>query len=282
MPNELNAVVLVGGSTRLISVRNLVTKMFGRFPETSLNPDEVVARGAAVQAGLKMKDAALSERVMTDTCPYTLGIEVSREIESGRHANGFMAPVLERNTVIPASRVQAFSPTTDHQKSLQVVVYQGEARLVRDNIKLGEFELPLTAGLKTEVGADVRFTYNVNGLLEVQATPTKNGVASGPVKQLVIENSSERLSPEQIKKLLAELNEIKIHPRDRMEVRALLARCEKHHGQLLGNAREHLASRISFFEAMLETQDDRRIAPAKRALIELAEEIESDRFTLNI
>lgn len=281
-PNELSAVVMVGGSTRLIAVRNLVTKMFGRFPETSLNPDEVVARGAAVQAGLKMKDVALSERVMTDTCPYSLGIEVSREIEAGRHANGFMSTVLERNTVIPASRVQRFVPILDQQKFLQIIVYQGEARLVRDNIKLGEFELPLPEGSKAEVGADVRFTYNVNGLLEVQATPMKNGAVSGPVKQLVIENSSERLSTEQIAKLLAELNEIKIHPRDRMEVRALLARCEKHHGQLLGTAREILAGRISFFESMLETQDDRRIAPAKKALIELAEEIESDRFSLNI
>jgi molecular chaperone HscC len=280
--SELSAVVLVGGSTRLNAVRNLVTKMFGRFPETTLNPDEVVARGAAIQAGLKMKDASLSERVMTDTCPYSLGIEVSREIEAGRQVTGFMSTVLERNTVIPASRVQRFVPIEDNQKVLQVSVYQGEARLVRDNIKLGEFELPLPAGLKTEVGADVRFTYNVNGLLEVQATPVKNGVSSGAVKQLVIENSSERLSPEEIQKRLAELNDIKIHPRDRMEVRALLARCEKHHGQLLGTAREHLAARISFFESMLETQDDRRIAPAKKTLIELAEEIEADRFTLNI
>lgn len=281
-PNELSAVVLVGGSTRLNAVRSLVTKMFGRFPETMLNPDEIVARGAAIQAGLKMKDAALSERVMTDTCPYSLGIEVSREIEAGRHVNGFMSPVLERNTVIPASRVQRFVPLEDNQKMLQVSVYQGEARMVRDNIKLGEFELPLPTGLKIEVGADVRFTYNVNGLLEVQATPVKNGVASGAVKQLVIENSSERLSFEEIQERLAELNDIKIHPRDRMEVRALLARCEKHHGQLLGTSREIIAARISFFEAMLETQDERRISPAKKALIDLAEEIESDRFTLNI
>lgn len=244
--NELSAVVLVGGSTRLNAVRTLVTKMFGRFPETTLNPDEVVARGAAIQAGLKMRDSALSERVMTDTCPYSLGIEVSREIEAGRQVNGFMSTVLERNTVIPASRVQRFVPIEDNQKALQVSVYQGEARLVRDNIKLGEFELLLPAGLKTEVGADVRFTYNVSGLLEVQATPVKNGVASGAVKQLVIENSSERLSPEEISKRLAELNDIKIHPRDRMEIRALLARCEKHHGQLLGTAREILAARISF------------------------------------
>lgn len=282
LPNQLNAVVLVGGSTRLHAVRNLVTKMFGRFPETTLNPDEVVACGAAVQAGLKMKDAALSERVMTDTCPFSLGIEVAREIQNGRHYNGFMSSVIERNTVIPASRVQRFLPTDDYQNFLPIVVYQGEARLVRDNIKLGEFALPLPAGLKSEVAADVRFTYDVNGLLEVQATPVKNGVPSGAVKQLVIENSGERMSPEAIKKCLIELNDIKVHPRDRMEIRALLARCEKHHGQLLGTAREHLAARISFFEAMLETQDEKRFLPAKKALIELAEEIEADKFTLNI
>ncbi|PYE78993.1 Hsp70 protein [Xylophilus ampelinus] len=93
-PEQLAAVVLAGGSTRLRSVRQLVTRMFGRFPETALNPDEIVALGAAVQAGLQAKDASLAERVMTDVCPYTLGINTSNEVSPGRQVTGFMAPVL--------------------------------------------------------------------------------------------------------------------------------------------------------------------------------------------
>lgn len=277
----LNAVVLAGGSTRLKAVRQLATKMFGRFPETALNPDEVVALGAAVQAGLKIKDAALTERVMTDVCPYTLGIETSREITPGRFASGFMAPVLERNTIIPASRVQRFSPVTDFQTELHVIVYQGEARRVADNIKLGEFMLPLPSGTRAEVGADVRFTYDVNGLLEVEATPVRHNAPQGQAVQLVIENSAQRLSADQIAQRLAALHDLKIHPRDRMEVRTLMARAERHHAQLLGNARDYLAQVITHYELMLESQDEKRIAPARSKLQTVLASIETDRFLLD-
>src|SRR5256885_12684885 len=87
-PQELDAVVLAGGSTRLLAVRQLVTRLFGRFPEVALDPDEVVALGAAVQAALRGRDKALAERVMTDVCPYTLGIHVSRELGDGRRQTG--------------------------------------------------------------------------------------------------------------------------------------------------------------------------------------------------
>lgn len=280
-PTELDAVVLAGGSTRLASVRQWATRMFGRFPETALNPDEVVALGAAVQAGLKMNDAALAERVMTDVCPYTLGIETSREISSGRHASGFMAPVLERNTVIPASRVQQFSPLQDFQKELRLVVYQGEGRRVSENIKLGEFSVTLPSAWAREVAVDVRFTYDVNGLLEVEATVLKSGQAVADPVRLVIENSATHMSPAEIAARLAALHELKIHPRDQLETRTLLARAERFHSQLLGEAREHLAVTITRFEVALESQDQRRIAPVREQLVDVLKTLEADRFLLD-
>jgi molecular chaperone HscC len=275
--NELHAVVLAGGSTRLRAVRQLVTRMFGRFPETELNPEEVVALGAAVQAGLKAKDAALAERVMTDVCPYTLGIETSQHM-ADRLVGGFMAPILERNVVVPASRVQRFSPTTDFQRQLRIAVYQGEARRVRDNIKLGEFMLELPKGRMNEVAADVRFTYDASGLLEVEAIAIQNDAPIGAFKRLVIENTADRLTPDQIAARLASLSQLKIHPRDQMATRTLLARAERHHGQLLGRAREALAAEINRFEAALETQDERRIAPHRERLEAVLTAIENDRF----
>ncbi len=278
---DLNAVVLAGGSTRLRAVRQLATKLFGRFPETALNPDEVVALGAAVQCGLKVKDAALAEHVMTDVCPYTLGIETSKMVSSQQFAGGFMTAVMERNTVIPASRVRRFAPTTDFQSTLDVNVYQGEARRVSDNIKLGQISLQLPRGKTSEVGADVRFTYDASGLLEVQVTPIKNDAPFGEPRQLVIESSGQRLTQEEIAQRLAALSELKIHPRDRMEIRTLLARAERHHGQLLGNARDYLAGVITNFEWALETQDSKKIAPAQEKLQTLLESIEADRFLMD-
>jgi molecular chaperone HscC len=258
--SQLDAVVLAGGSTRLGAIRALVARMFGRFPETAMNPDEVVALGAAVQAGLRMKDAALAERVMTDVCPYTLGVSISRQLSSGQFTGGFMSAVLERNTVIPASRVQNFSPVADHQNEIKLAIYQGESRRVADNIHLGDLDVPLERGKSTEVSVDVRFTYDASGLLEVEATPYKLGRPSSAARSLVLQNGEGRLSPHEVSRLLDALSSLKIHPRERMQSRALLARAERMYSQLLGGWRDSLGQQIAEFEHALECQDEKAIA----------------------
>ena len=279
-PADLNAVVLAGGSTRMVSVRQWVTRMFGRFPETALNPDEVVALGAAVQAGLKMNDAALSERVMTDVCPYTLGIETSREVSSGKHATGFMAPVMDRNTAIPASRVQQFSPVQDNQKILVIKIYQGEARRVNDNIMLGQFSVNLPSGLAREVAVDVRFTYDISGLLEVGATPLKNQQPASPPVHVVVENTANQLPAAEVATRLLALQKLKIHPREQMETRTVMARAERLHSQLLGQLREQLAAAITRFETVIESQDPRMIESVKNHLVTFLDSLEADQFRL--
>ena len=140
--DDIDEVVLAGGATRAPMIRTLVTRMFGRFPSVAHNPDEVVALGAAVMAGLKARDEDLREVVMTDVCPYSLGVEIVRALPGGELAEGHFSPIIERNTVIPASRMATYSPTHDRQPKLVIQVYQGEARLVRDNIKLGDLHIP--------------------------------------------------------------------------------------------------------------------------------------------
>ncbi len=269
---DLDNVVLAGGATRMPMVRALATRMFGRFPAVGLNPDEVVALGAAVQAGLKMKDAALNERVMTDVCPYTLGTDVAQRLESGGHAEGFYAPIIQRNTVVPVSRVQRFVPLSPQQKTLRLGVYQGESRMVRDNILLGELNVPMQPGAGHADGVDLRFTYDVNGLLEVEATV----VASGQVQRLVIESGDSHLSPAEIADRLAALSQLKIHPRDTLDNRTLLARAERLYEQLLGDMRDHVGAMILRFEQVLASQDPRLIARDADAFREALKAIESD------
>lgn len=274
---DLSAVVLAGGSSRLPAVRQLVTRMFGQFPSASLNPDEVIALGAAVQAGLKTNAVELAERVMTDVCPYTLGIESSKQVSADRHTAGFMSPIIARNTVVPVSRVQSFQPLTADQRVISVRVYQGEARLVKDNIPLGQFDVDLprsTDGRWPHI--DVRFTYDVDGLLEVEATPKLGEQAAGPARRLVIQNSAERLSDEQVAERLQALSSLKMHPRERMEVRALLARAERLFMQLALDERERLGHEITRFELDLESQDPRRIAQGQAGLQRLVQLCEAD------
>jgi len=258
-PDALSHVVLAGGATRMPLVRREAARLFGRLPLQRLNPDEVVARGAAVQAGLKMRAAALADVVLTDVAPYTLGIEVS---EGQGNAPGRMLPVIERNTVIPASRVREVAPAADFQRAVTVRVFQGEARLVRDNIPLGEFDLPLVPRRRAEQEIKVRFTYDVNGILEVSARAQADGASN----RIVIRNGPDAPSPEQAEERLTALAALKLHPREAAANRLLLARGERLFVQALGITRTMLGDAIGDFEAALVAQDPAAIAAAATRL----------------
>lgn len=270
--SELDSIVLAGGATRMPIVRRLATRMFGRFPAAELNPDEVVALGAAVQAGLKMKDAALEEVVMTDVAPYSMGVEVVMRVGADGWAEGHFDPIIERNVPVPVSRVKQYVPIRDGQPVLDLQIYQGEARRVRDNIALGRLQIELPPGKREDNAVDVRFTYDVNGLLEVEATVVRSGVR----RQLVIAGNAGVLTPEEIAERLDRLAQLKIHPRDRLEHRTALAQAERLYQQLRGEARAWLGHRIAEYEQLLDTQDARRIAPAHEHFLGLLAQIERD------
>jgi len=269
---DLDQIVLAGGATRMAIVRRLVARMFGRPPVCELNPDEVVALGAAVQAGLKMKDAALDEVVMTDVSPYSMGIEISRGGSGTPTTEGHFDPIIERNTPVPVSRVGTYYPVTDHQRKLLLNVYQGEARMVRDNIHLGRLELNLPPGTRDQLGVDIRFTYDVNGLLEVEARVLRTGA----LRSLVIESNPGILSPGEIAARFKALSALKVHPREQMANRALLARAERLYLVLKGPTRQGFGDRILAFEQALESQDPHLIRPAQRDFSEHTDRLERD------
>ncbi|MGI4945539.1 MAG: Hsp70 family protein [Janthinobacterium lividum] len=260
-PESLSHVVLAGGATRMPLVRREAARLFGRLPLQRLNPDEVVARGAAVQAGLKGRSAALNDVVLTDVAPYTLGIEVSG---GSSNVPGRMLPVIERNTVIPASRERDVVPAVDFQRAVTVRVFQGESRLVRDNIPLGEFDLPLAPRRRSEQGIAVRFTYDVNGILEVSA----RAEADNATNRIVIRHGPDAPSPEQAEQRLAALAALKLHPREAAANRLLLARGERLFAQVLGRTRTALGDTIGAFEAALASQEPAAIAAAATRLTE--------------
>ena len=268
--SQLDSIVLAGGATRMPLVRKLVTTMFGRFPSVDLNPDEVVALGAAVQAGLKAKDAALDEIVMTDVAPYSLGVAVSVRLDEQAVSSGHFDPLIERNSPVPISRVKTYVPMQDRQSQLELQVYQGEARMVRDNIHLGSLSIALPRLPVNECAVDVRFTYDVNGLLQVEATVQK----TQHTDSLLIEGNPGLLTEAQIAEKLQALAELKIHPRDRMDNRTLLARAERLYEQCRGEQREWLGAQIMRFERLLATQDDRSIAPGRREFESLLDQLE--------
>jgi molecular chaperone HscC len=269
---DLAEIVLVGGATRMPIVHRLVAKMLGRFPRRDIHPDEAIAMGAGVQVGLKMRDAALDDMVMTDVCPFTLGVEIAEKNASGYYRYDIFLPIIERNTVIPCSRSHLLSPTEEYQKIIVLKIFQGESRDVKDNVPLGTLDVPLIASRDKDANrtVDVRFTYDVNGLLEVEATV----LATQKKYALLIEKTPGAMTPEEIQISLAKLKNIKISPRELTENKALLARLGRLYEQHLGEVRQTVNDWLRLFEDALEKQDPDDIAAIRATLNKYADDLE--------
>src|ERR1035437_8894632 len=187
--NEINEIIMVGGQTRMPMIVEAVKKVFGKTPNLSINPDEVVALGAAVQAGVLAGD--VRDVLLLDVIPLSLGIET---------LGGVATKLIERNTTIPSSKSQTFSTAADNQTSVEIHIVQGERPMATDNKSLGQFILdgipPAPRGMPQ---IEVAFDVDVNGILNVSAKDK----ASGKTQSIKIEASSG-LKDEDIKKMQAD------------------------------------------------------------------------------
>ena len=188
-PSDVGEVVLVGGMTRMPKVQEEVKKFFGKEPHKGVNPDEVVAIGAAVQAGVIGGD--VKDVVLLDVTPLTLGLET---------LGGVRTPLIERNTTIPTSKSQVFSTAADNQTQVEINVLQGEREMATDNKSLGRFILdgipPARRGMPQ---VEVTFDIDSNGILHV----TAKDKTSGKTQNITIQNSTN-LSKEEVEKMKAD------------------------------------------------------------------------------
>ncbi|MBH3341478.1 molecular chaperone HscC [Pseudomonas mendocina] len=264
-PRDLDSLVLVGGATRMNAVQQMVATLFGRLPYRHLDPDTLVALGAAAQAACKARDQAIEELILTDVCPYTLGI-ASRRSDA---QPGAFSPIIERNTVIPVSREQRYYTVHPQQEVIRIEVYQGERPWVRDNIFVDAFEVKLVPNGQTQA-LDVRFSYDSNGLLEVDVT-LENGQRHGHV----IDRSPTGLNAEARAASQARLAGLKIHPRDTLPNRTLLARLERAWMQALGTEREQIGQWLDEFQTVLGDQHEQPITALRQRL---EQQLEALRF----
>jgi molecular chaperone HscC len=213
---------------------------------------------------------------MTDVAPFTLGIETTVLLgsdPSGRLRGQFM-PIIERNTVIPVSRSKTVCTVDDHQKVMALRVFQGESRLVKDNVPLGELKIRLPPGPAGKEEVDVRFTYDTSGLLEVQATV----LSQNWTETLVIEGNPGVLQPHEIAQRLKALAKLKVHPRDDMANRALIARAERLYEERLGDTRATIGRALSILTAAIERQQPDEIEAARQALSTLLDDLDQNFF----
>jgi molecular chaperone HscC len=257
-PDDVDDVILVGGATRMPVLQRLVEGRFGRPPLVRFDPDQVVALGAAVQAALIADDRAVEDMVMTDVCPFTLGVDSAKHFGS-EHRSGYYTPIIDRNTTIPVSKEQVFYTLRANQRQVHIDVYQGEHRRVEKNLKLGEVvvtDVPLgPAGQPIFI----RFTYDMNGILEVEAYAA--GREDKKARVLLTQHAAA-MDADELAEAVERMKRLKYYPREDQESQRLLRAAERFVGEVSPFQREQLESAIDAFEAAM--------AEADRALVESA------------
>lgn len=195
---DIDEIVLVGGSTRIPKVQQLVRDFFnGKEPSKGINPDEAVAYGAAIQGGVLSGDDGTSGIVLLDVCPLTLGIET---------VGGVMTKLIARNSVIPTKKSQIFSTASDNQPTVTIQVFEGERSMTKDNHQLGKFDItgvpPAPRGVPQ---IEVTFEIDANGVLHVSAEDK----GTGNKESITITNDQNRLSPEDIERMVNDAEKFK-------------------------------------------------------------------------
>ena len=263
--SKIDEVILVGGSTRIPAVKRIVQELIGKTPNESVNPDEAVALGAAVQAGIIQGDSALGDIVLVDVTPLTLGVEVK---------GGMIAPMITRNTTVPAKKTEIYTTAENNQPGVEINVLQGERPMAADNKSLGRFKLegipPMRAG---QAQIEVTFDIDANGILHVTAKEKTSGKESS----IRIENTTtldksdvERMVQEAEQNAAADkLRREKVEKRNNLDSLRVQAtsQIEENEGAAQA-AKDKLKAAADEAEEAIRSDDDARIEAAQKNLEE--------------
>lgn len=264
-PQELDELVMVGGSSHMPAVRRYIARFLHKEPARDSRPDTAIALGAGICAGMKARTGDLKELVLTDVCPFTLGVARYNESEPGRD---LMSPIIERNSVLPTSKMGVYYTVRDHQDKVDVQIYQGENRYCADNTLLGKLLVSVPPAPRGRQSVRIRFTYDINGLLEVEVVNE-----TGHAERLVLQNKD--MTPQEAERRLRELSRLKLHPREQEENRAMVARGERLYAVTVGGLRERVAVVLDWYQKVLTTQEPLKIAKATKRLDRYFDQVEA-------
>ncbi|WP_232795869.1 molecular chaperone HscC [Salmonella enterica] len=256
-PEQIDSLVLVGGASQMPLVQRIAVRLFGKLPYQSYDPSTIVALGAATQAACRLRHEDVEEVILTDICPYSLGVEVNRQ-----GVPGIFSPIIERNTTVPVSKVETYSTMHPEQDSICVRVYQGESHKVKNNILIDSFDVMLKPNGHIQA-IDIRFSYDINGLLEVDVL-----LEDGKSESRIISHNATSLTTQQIDASRERLLALKIYPRDMLINRTFQAQLEEQWSRALGDEREMLGEIITDFDAALLSNDMQRVDDVRRRACE--------------
>ena len=277
---EIEKVVLVGGAVKLGIIEEFTEKYFHKMRGEKIyfssenfiennklvsivaDPDTVVAYGVGIAVGMKERNKMFKERILTDVCPFTLGTELV-----GKR----FAPIIPRNTTVPTSKSEYFYTIDDYQDKVNVGIYQGESLNIDDNLFLGNFLIDVPRNIAGKEAINVRFTYDINGILEVEATVVSTGLKKS--KLIVNGDLSEEEKNEKIKML----EEIKIQSENKNKDKLLLERANRIYAEIVNTEiRNHISGYLKNYQMVVATGDRIRIQKAKESFSQFLDKIDPE------
>lgn len=250
--HDVDLVVMAGGSSKMPLIQKYIRHLFHKAPMVQGNCDELIALGLGLVCGVKER----KDYILTDICPFSLGVATINEADPDR---AYMANIINRNTVLPCSRVRRFYTASDQQDYVVVEVHQGENTYAQDNLLLGKIEISVPPKPKGKEAVDVRFTYDINGILVVDTRVVSTGV----VKTHII---SQKIPEAELEERVRELEKLKVHPRDLSENQQMMERLEALYQEVYPEQKEQVQQMIRTFEEFLDGQNPRQIQGYRRYL----------------
>ena len=246
---DIDAVILAGGSGKMPLVQSYMEQLFDQTPLVTGFSDQLIARGLGLVCGVMERKDEVRDYILTDICPFTLGTGVNNEADP-KHP--YMSAIIERNSILPCSKIRGFSTAADYQSEVKIEILKGEEPYAEDNVQLGVVTVAVPKKKKGMESVDVRFTYDINGILEVEVTVVSTGKS---VKKVLSQNMDEK----EIAKRMKQLEKLKVHPKDMTENQLILERLQALYEEALPETRDRLMYHIRNFESTLAEQDARRI-----------------------
>ncbi len=240
--DEIDDVIMVGGSAQLYFVQRFIEELFGKLPIIMDETDKVVAKGAGIYTGIRMRAADIKDRMMTDVCPFTLGTNIVWDREDDRP---HICPVLKRNCPLPFSKTIRLYATGDYQELMRIGIYQGEEYYADENVCLGELLINIRRRPAGEEGISVTFSYDINGVLEVEAENAMHQV----VRKLI---TNDALSDKEIEESLKRLEQLKMPDRETEEYELIRAKLEWLYQKQTGTIRNQTAKILHHLEIAKE------------------------------
>lgn len=246
---DIDAVILAGGSGKMPLVQSYMEQLFDQTPLVTGFSDQLIARGLGLVCGVMERKDEVRDYILTDICPFTLGTGVNNEADP-KHP--YMSAIIERNSILPCSKIRGFSTAADYQSEVKIEILQGEEPYAEDNVQLGVVTVAVPKKKKGMESVDVRFTYDINGILEVEVTVVSTGKS---VKKVLSQNMDEK----ELARRMKQLEKLKVHPKDMTENQLILERLQALYEEALPETRDRLMYHIRNFESTLAEQDARRI-----------------------